>query len=105
MKEKRTFKRMLKRVPVKYSFGEVESVGVISNLSKSGLFIKTRKPFCAGVPVKLFFETDEKHPVKLIGVVARAIRKEIDHSRNGMGVHLISVPPIYDSVLNDRPEI
>ena len=101
MVEKRRASRRLKRLPVRCSCGTCEFAGVTSNFSQDGLFIRTKKPFKPGVPVKLLFETDKKSTIALSGVIARAIRKEIMFSKNGMGVKLTSIPQSYSSFLEE----
>ncbi len=101
MVERRRASRRLKRLPVRCSCGPHEFTGVTSNLSQTGLFVRTRRPFRPGVPVKLVFETTNKSSIALMGIIARAIRKELKFSENGMGVKLISTPQDYQTFLRE----
>jgi hypothetical protein len=69
MAEKHSEMRRRKRRYVKFSCkGMMEFCGNTSNLSPSGLFIRTQRPFCPGVPVRIMLEVDKERQIFLNGI-------------------------------------
>lgn len=74
------------------------------NLSKGGIFIKTKKPFPVQtvLEIKLFLP-DEKKPVSVVGEVVHIITEETAKKRGwdaGIGVHFVD----YDEEAKERIE-
>jgi Tfp pilus assembly protein PilZ len=90
MAEKRNSKRKRKRLPVTYSACDVEFTGYTSNLSSTGMFIRTRKPFRAGVPVRITIHVDKDYTICVTGLTVRACNYGFVCSTNGMGIKLLS---------------
>lgn len=101
MMAKRGAKRRIKRLPITFTEGTVEYTGMSSDFSSTGLFIRTRKAFNPGTPVKIVFEVDGNHKIELAGVVARAIKTGVMAFKNGMGIKLSYIPKAYEDFLKE----
>ena len=101
MAEKRLEKRKRKRKYVKFSCNGLEFSGNTSNLSPSGLFIRTQRPFRPGVPVKILLEVEKDRQICLQGICVRATRYGFACKKNGMGILILSKCSDYDKLLND----
>jgi Tfp pilus assembly protein PilZ len=101
MAEKRNSKRKIKRLPVTFSSNGLEFNGYTSNLSFTGMFVRTRKPFKPGAQVKVSIQVDKNFTVSLTGISVRAINLGHAFSKNGMGIQLLSQSEIYNNLLRD----
>jgi Tfp pilus assembly protein PilZ len=90
MANKRKAKRKIKHLPVTFSSHGLEYTGYTCNMSHTGMFIKTRKPFKKGVPVKVSLHVDKDYTISLSGLTVRAIKLGLVSSKNGMGIQLLS---------------
>jgi Tfp pilus assembly protein PilZ len=99
MADKRKNKRKIKRFPVKFLCGAEECRGISSNLSHSGLFIRSRKNFKPGVPVKIVMEMDENQKIALSGVIVRQVNRKYGRSDNGIGVEFDETPREYKELV------
>jgi Tfp pilus assembly protein PilZ len=100
MAEKRKTKRKRKRLPVTFSSHGHEFKGFACNLSSTGIFIRTRKPFKPGVPVKVSLHVDNDCTICIKGWSVRATNVGFVYSKNGMGIQLVSQPEEYRNLLN-----
>lgn len=98
---KRGAKRRIKRLTIIFTDGKMEHTGMSSDFSSTGLFIRTRKAFNPGTPVKMVFEVDENHKIELAGVVTRAIKTGVMDFKNGMGIKLSYIPQAYEDFLKE----
>jgi hypothetical protein len=73
--------------------------GISINLSLSGLFIRTRKPFTADTVIDLMVHFPNGSTSKLKGITRRAIRNPLDN-QNGMGIELIEKDSNYLDFIN-----
>jgi len=101
MKRDKGSKRFTKRFSVTFSNGEDEYNGITSNLSTTGLFIRTRKAFSPGTSIKITLELDNDRRMVLDGVVAWAVKTGVADFKNGMGVRLINIPKAYEELLKE----
>ncbi len=101
MKRDKTSKRFTKRLYLTFSDGKDEYNGVTSNISQTGLFIRTRKAFPPGTNIRIVLELDEKSKISLEGVVAWALRTGVADFKNGMGVRLKNSPDAYKELLKE----
>jgi hypothetical protein len=101
MAEKRKARRRIKHFPVTYSSHGVEFTGCTSNLSYTGLFIRTRKPFKPGVPVKVSIHVDKECAIRLTGLSVRAINTGFACRKNGMGIQLLSQSEVYSDLIKE----
>ncbi len=87
--------RKTKRLPATFSDGTVELSGTSSNLSLTGVFIRTRKPLSPGTPVRIVVELAENNTIELAGIVVWASKTGNTGFKDGMGIKLTSVPDAY----------
>lgn len=81
---------------ITFTCEEEKHRGISSNVSSTGLFIKTRKKFKAGLPVNMTVDKDESQKMNLNGVIARTkITSRFDKFENGIGIGLTEVPQAY----------
>ncbi len=98
---KRVAKRRIKRLSITFTEGKVEYTGMSSDFSSTGLFIRTRKAFNPGTPVKMVIEVDKNRKIELAGVVTRAIKTGVMDFKNGMGIKLSYIPQVYENFLKE----
>lgn len=101
MPRDKTNKRFTKRLSLVFSDGEVEYNGITSNISTTGLFIRTRKPFPPGTNIKVIIDTDKGEKIVADGVVVWALRTGVADFKNGMGVKLTTIPEAYGKLLKE----
>lgn len=100
--EKRDCKRKIRRLNISFSDGTESLSGISSDLSCSGLFIRTRKSYKEGTVITMELELEEGLKIPLTGIVRRSlktqvsIRTHMSQHKNGMGVELTEVPAIYE---------
>ncbi len=99
MTDRRRAKRTIKRLLITFSNGELEYKGLSSDFSDIGIFIRTRKAFAPGTPVKMILEVDENEKITLTGEVVWAIKTGILDFKNGMGIRLSNVQQSYKDFL------
>lgn len=92
-------KRHTRRLPVVFSNGESEFIGTTSNLSATGLFIRTKKAFSPGTILKIVLEIDKDKKIDLEGEVAWSLKTGLSDFKNGMGVKLKNIPHMYEELL------
>ena len=100
MANKRAERRKIRRLQASYSCNGVSCSGITSNFSRSGLFIRTRKPFTPGVSVEISLDLPDGRTICLSGVSVRAKKYRFNCSANGMGVKLVSIPEEYEEFIN-----
>ncbi len=97
----RIAERKIKRITVIFSDGTVEHRGTTSDLSHTGMFIRTRKILKPGTPVKLTMELNENRNIALTGVVARFVKLGTTVFKDGIGVKLTTIPPEYKDLVQE----
>lgn len=95
MEEKRKAKRKIKRSLVTFSSNGVEYKGFTSDLSLTGMYISTRRPFSPGVPVEISLNADNDYKICVRGYSVRAINAGFVYINNGMGIQLASESEAY----------
>lgn len=98
-------KRHTKRLPVVFSNGESEFIGTTSNLSSTGLFIRTRKAFSPGTLLKIVLEVDKDKKINLEGEVVWSLKTGLADFKNGMGVKLKSIPQMYEDLIKTETSL
>jgi len=88
-------KRFTKRLEVRFSSGGLDFTGISSNLSESGLFIRTNRGFAPGsiIDIELVMPDGKKSFLK--AVVRRTIKTPMSSLKNGMGVELLEKDVAY----------
>jgi hypothetical protein len=82
-------KRVTKRLEVTFCSGGQCFRGILSNVSVSGLFIRTSRGFAPGTTVDIELMLPDNTVSVLKGVVRRTIKNPVTTLKNGMGVELI----------------
>ncbi len=83
-------KRFTKRLEVSFSAGGMSFKGILSNLSATGLFIRTNRGFAPGTVVDIQLILPDNRISSLRGIVKRTIKVPVTPARNGMGVELVA---------------
>jgi Tfp pilus assembly protein PilZ len=99
--EKRECKRKIRRLNIKFSDGKTEHNGISSDFSCNGLFIRTRKGYNAGTTLNMQLELQNGKIIPLTGMVKRTIKTDVSSYKNGMGIHLTSIPKEYDNFVKE----
>lgn len=99
IKRSKENKRLTKRLVLTFSDGKNTFQGVSSNLSPTGLFIRTRKALSPGLRLKIVLELENKTTIDLEGEVAWSLKTGLSDFKNGMGVKLTKIPPEYDKLI------
>ncbi|MEW6586790.1 MAG: PilZ domain-containing protein [Nitrospirota bacterium] len=92
MERERGYKRtprFTKRLEATFSSGQYSFRGILSNVSESGLFIRTNRGFTPGTTVDIELMLPDNQVSRLKGIVRRTIKQSVQSSKNGMGVELI----------------
>lgn len=100
MAEKRKVRRITRRLPVTFTNGKEENMGTSSNVSATGIFIKTRKPFVRGTIVQIVLNLDDQLQIPLAGISIRSLKIRSMDLKSGMGVKLVSIPQEYKNFVN-----
>lgn len=99
MKRDKKKVRMTRRFPLTFSDGDREYHGVSSNISSTGIFIRTRNALPPGTRLKITLEADGDIRIPLEGKVAWALKTGLSDFRNGMGVEFYNVPREFEDLL------
>lgn len=97
MAEKRIAERIFKRLEVQFST-MVENTAITSNISKTGLFIRTNRGLAEGSTLNIKLNLPDSKELEVKGKVVRSsktIPGLMGQSKSGMGIHLISPPVEY----------
>jgi hypothetical protein len=100
MPGKRRHKRIIKRLETEFSAAGIYFRGISSDLSGSGLFVRTTKPFPPDTLVDLTVHLPEDLFARLKGVVRHAIRTGLSHSKNGMGIEIVEYDQNFVAFIN-----
>lgn len=98
MPEKRIKDRVTKRLSVKFGASELNNNGLTSNLSLTGIFIRTNSGLAPGTPVNVELTLPDNRILNMKGTVMwtkRVHPKLAEFSRNGMGIMLKDNPEEY----------
>ena len=96
--------RYAKRVAINGEFGALnQSIGeYVSDISRTGIFIRTDKPLPIGTYVELNFSVidDDIHVLEGVGKVMRVVTAE-ESDTPGMGLVFLDLTPESQKVLNE----
>jgi Tfp pilus assembly protein PilZ len=88
--------RFTKRLEATFSSGGLSYRGILSNLSRNGLFIRTNRGFAPGSTVDIELVMPDNKVCRLKGIVKRTIKTPMLSSmKNGMGIELTEKDPAY----------
>jgi Tfp pilus assembly protein PilZ len=102
--EKRLAKRITRRLPITFSNGKEKMFGTSSNISETGIFIKTRWPFSRGTIVSMILDLNEDQHIPLIGISMWDLKIRASEFKSGMGIKLLDMPQNYKSLVNQMLE-
>ncbi len=100
MPPKRKSKRIIKRLDTDFSAEGLSFRGISSDLSGSGIFVRTSKPFSAGTLVDLAIHLPGNMVARLRGIVRWSIKIGQMATKNGMGIEIIESDQNYINYLN-----
>ena len=86
---RRKSNRVTKRLEVTFSSGGLQFTGISSDLSASGLFIRTQNGLMPGTIVEIEIYLPQHKLGRLKGIVRRTVKTSLSMVKNGMGVELI----------------
>ena len=99
---KRRYKRVTRRLEVEFSAGEQTYKGISSDISIKGMFIRTQHPFVRGTRIKIRLFLPDGEIAHLEAVVRRAIKTPHYFIKNGMGVEITKLDPVFESFLSQE---
>ena len=91
----RGHQRFTKRLQVRFSSGGQTFIGISSNLSENGIFIRTKNCFVTDSIIDIELEMPDGKISYLKGRVARATKTPLASLKNGMGIELIEKDAAY----------
>lgn len=97
---KRRHHRFVKRLETTFSSGDLKHSGISSDLSVSGLFIRSQRGFVPGTVLDITLYISEDNVSRLKGIVRRTIKTSMTTMvKNGMGVELTEIDSNYREFL------
>ncbi len=99
MKPGRTHDRFIRRLETEFTADNKNYRGISSNLSISGLFIRTQHAFVPDTIVDIVIHLPDAADVKLKGRVKHASKTPIVSLKNGMGIEILENNPLYISFI------
>ncbi len=100
MKVRRRHQRFIRRLQIEFTAYGQTYVGISSDFSLSGLFIRTNHAFAPGTVVDLVVYLPDGIRVTMRGSVRRAFKTPVVALKNGMGVELTEKDPRYIDFIN-----
>ena len=67
--ERRRLRRVMKRIPAAFESGKLRGKGHVKNVSKEGLFVRTKVLPPAGAPVRIVFHDRHGSKIEVRGTV------------------------------------
>ena len=92
--ENRTARRRKAEIPVEFTQGNLHGTGVVENVSRRGLFVRTARTPGTGPPLRLTVNLPDGRTLVLTGRVVR----EAGESPSGFGLRLAEDWPNYDAL-------
>jgi len=99
--QKRRHRRFTKRIEAEFNFGDRKIVGISSDLSERGLFIRTRYPLAIGSAVDLTLYLSGDKTAQVQGIVRRAVKGQSALIKSGMGIELTGYDDTYADFLSN----
>ncbi|MEW6571337.1 MAG: PilZ domain-containing protein [Nitrospirota bacterium] len=97
--EKRGHPRVIKRLTVNFVTGSERFMGITSDISHSGLFIRTSKGFIPGTAIDIELILPDNRLSILKGIVRRTVKTPISSMKNGMGVEILVKDGVFENFL------
>ncbi len=99
--ERRDDRRFIKRIETTFSAGGITHRGISSNLSETGLFIRTSHAFVRGTIIHIELTMLDGTVSRLKGKVARASKTKVMTGKNGMGIEIVEKDNAYARLIED----
>ncbi len=96
--------RFTKRLEARFSSGGMSFTGISSNLSESGLFIRTNRGFAPDTAIDIELVMPDGKTSSLKGLVTKTVKTSMSTLKNGMGVELIEKDASYINFLKSFAE-
>jgi Tfp pilus assembly protein PilZ len=89
-RDRRKLKRVIKRIPVRFSTASARAGGHIKNLSKEGVFVRSNVLPMRGDAIEISFETRDGRKIEVAGDVRWTTAQMDNHeaAQPGFGVQL-----------------
>jgi len=100
MAGKRRHKRIIKRLNAEFSWEGASFRGTSSNLSESGLFLRTIKPLPPDTQVDVGIQLPDNTVSRLKGTVRWSLKSAAKSGRSGMGIEISENDRRYVDFLN-----
>ena len=100
MAGKRRHKRIIKRLDTEFSSEGSRCHGTSSNLSESGLFLRTIKPLPPNTQVDVSIQLTDTMVSRLKGTVRWVVKSAQSTGKSGMGIEIIESDRHYVNFLN-----
>jgi uncharacterized protein (TIGR02266 family) len=100
MRHERKHKRIVKRLETEFSAGGSDSRGISSDISASGLFVRTSKPFTPDTLLDLTLHLPGNMVSRLKGRVRWAAKVGQISGRNGMGIEIVESDETFVNFVN-----
>ena len=95
MKTRRGHDRFIRRLETEFTAENKNYRGISSDLSISGLFIRTQHAFAPDTLLDIVIHLPDSTDVKLRGKVRRSIKTPVVSIKNGMGIEILENDPRY----------
>jgi hypothetical protein len=95
LKVRRGHERFIRRLETEFSADNKNYRGISSDLSISGMFIRTNHPFVPDTLIDIVIHLPDTGNVKLKGRVKHSIKTPIVSVKNGMGIQILQTDPRY----------
>jgi hypothetical protein len=92
---KRLFERFIKRTFVEFGSGDKMHIGIATNFSENGLFIRSQHCFSVDTVLTIVLTYPGGKISTLKGVVKNMRKKTLLKYLNGMGIELLEKDPVY----------
>jgi Tfp pilus assembly protein PilZ len=106
--EKRKHQRFIKRLETRISIDQTSCWSISSDLSESGLFIRTNRGYNVETPIDIELSLPGNRVSFLKGIVRRTVRTPIPTMKNGMGIEIVEKDEIFrdfiKSIIQERKE-
>ena len=94
-------KRFTKRLEAVFTSGGLSYRGILSNISESGLFIRTNRGSAPNTIIEIELVMPDNKVSRLKGIVKRTIKRPVSTIKNGMGIELIEKDKTYLNFLKN----
>ena len=96
--------RYTKRLEAIFSAGPFTYRGILSDISESGLFIRTSRGFAPGTVVDIEIIVAADQVSRLKGIVRRSVKTPLSTKKNGMGIELTEKDAVFMNFLKSHIE-